>query len=80
MKTNKPAQEIKLVRIKATIWANDTSAGARYNVNIEQLNKNGNDWKTTPSLGHNDLLLAAKVLYRANDWILKQTEPVGSES
>jgi hypothetical protein len=80
MNTNKPAHEIKLGRIKATIWANDTSVGVRYNVIIGLLYKDGDEWKSTPNLGFNDLLLAAKALNKAHDWILTQTEPAGSES
>ena len=34
MTAQKPAHEIRLGRIKATIWANDTENGKRYNVTL----------------------------------------------
>ena len=72
MATNKPAHEIKFGKIKATIWANDTSAGVRHNVTVERLYKDGDDWKTSTSFGRDDLPLAVKALDQAHSWIFEQ--------
>jgi len=33
---NKPAHEVRLGNIKATIWQNDTTQGPRYNTTLER--------------------------------------------
>jgi hypothetical protein len=69
-RANSPAHEIRLGSIKATLWLNETSAGPRYNVTIGRLYKDANDaWRTSESLGRDDLLLAAKVLDLAHSWL-----------
>lgn len=73
----KPTHEIRLGRIKAAIWANETEKGVRYNVTICRLYKDDNEhaWKNSSSFGRDDLLLASKVLDRAHSWILATTAP-----
>lgn len=68
---NKPVHQIRLGRIKATIWANDTSSGIRHNVNLSRIYKDGEQWKTSDSFGRDDLLLACKALDLAHTWILE---------
>lgn len=73
----KPVHEVRLGRIKAAIWANETKQGVRYNVTICRLYKDENEdtWKNSSSFGRDDLLLASKVLDRAHSWILATTTP-----
>lgn len=73
----KPTHEIRLGRIKAAIWANETKQGVRYNVTICRLYKDENEdaWKNSSSFGRDDLLLASKVLDRAHSWILATIAP-----
>ncbi|MDZ4817479.1 MAG: hypothetical protein SGJ20_00745 [Planctomycetota bacterium] len=73
----KPVYEVRLGRIKAAIWANETEKGVRYNVTICRLYKDDNEdtWKNSSSFGRDDLLLASKVLDRAHSWILATTTP-----
>jgi len=68
----KPAHEIRLGRIKATIWANDTDSGVRHNTVITRIYKDGNDWKRSESMGRDDLPLVAKVADLAQIWIYQQ--------
>ena len=56
-----PVHEIRLGRIKATIWENDTRNGTRYNVTLTRLYKDGDEWKDSASFGRDDLPLVAKV-------------------
>ena len=68
----KPAHEIRLGRIKATIWENETENGSRYNVTISRLYKDGDEWKQSTSFGRDDLPLVAKVADLAHTWTYEQ--------
>lgn len=72
MAKQKPAHEIRLGRVKATIWANETDSGTRHNVSISRLFKDGDEWKQTTSFGRDDLPLVAKVVDMAHLWIYEQ--------
>jgi hypothetical protein len=69
---SKPIHEIKLGRIRAAIWANDTQNGVRHNVTVERLYKDGEEWKSTGSFGRDDLQLVSKALDQAHTWIFEQ--------
>ena len=69
---NKPAHEIRLGAIKATIWANPTDNGIRHSVTVARLYKDGDEWKRTDSFGRDDLPLVAKVSDLAHTWIFQQ--------
>jgi hypothetical protein len=72
MPKQKPAHEIRLGRVKATIWANETENGTRHNVTVSRIYKDGEDWKQTASFGRDDLPLVAKVVDLAHLWIYEQ--------
>lgn len=65
----KPVQEIRLGKIKAAIWINETDKGVFYNVTLSRLYKDGEEWRNSSSFGRDDLLVASKVLDRAHSWI-----------
>ena len=73
MTKQKPAHEIRLGRIKATIWENESEQGTRYNVTVNRLYKDGDEWKQTASFGREDLPLVAKVVDMAHSWTYEQT-------
>ena len=68
----KPAHEIRLGRIKATIWENETENGTRHNVTVSRIYKDGEEWKQSGSFGRDDLPLVAKVVDLAHSWIYEQ--------
>lgn len=68
----KPVHEVRLGKVKAAIWANETEQGVRHNVTVSRIYRDGEQWRTTESFGRDDLLLLAKVLDRAHTWILDQ--------
>ena len=68
----RPVHEVRLGAIKAAIWRNDTSVGARHNVTFSRLFREGEQWRSTESFGRDDLLLLAKVADQAHSWILAQ--------
>ena len=72
--SQKPSHEIRLGRIKATVWANDTQHGVRHNVQIRRLYKDGDDWKDSDSFGRDDLPLVAKIADMAHTWIFERIQ------
>ena len=69
---NKPVHEVRLGRIKAAVWENNTANGVRHNVTILRIYKDGDQWKTSDSFGRDDLPLLAKVVDQAHSWIFEQ--------
>jgi len=77
----KPVHEVRLGRIKAAIWENETQNGSMFNVTISRLWKDGSQWKDSTSFGRDDLPLLAKVCDRVHSWIFEQSqEQNGSHS
>ncbi len=68
----KPAREIRLGFIKATIWENNFGESTRHNVTLSRIYKDGEEWKSSESFGRDDLLLLAKVADLAHSWICDQ--------
>ena len=66
MANPKPVAEIRIGRVKAAIWPNETEGRTRHTVTFSRLYKDGEQWKTTQSFGSNDLLVLAKVADRAH--------------
>ena len=69
---SKPVHEVRLGRVKAAVWANDTENGVRHNVTLSRIYKDGDEWKDSTSFGRDDLPLVAKVADKAHDWIFEQ--------
>ena len=62
MANQKPVAEVRIGRVKATIWSNGTEEQPRHNVTFSRLYKDdAGEWKSTQSFGRNDLLVLAKV-------------------
>lgn len=72
MAKTKPIHEIRLGRIRAAIWENETKNGARHNVTLSRLYKDGDQWKDSTSFGRDDLPLVMKVVDLAHLWIYTQ--------
>lgn len=68
-KANQPAAKFRLGYVTATVWKND---GDFYNVVVARSYKEGDDWRETDQLNAGDLLNAAKVLQRAEEFISAQ--------
>ena len=83
MANPKPVAEIRIGRVKATVWPNETEGRTRHNVTFSRLYKDdAGEWKTTQSFGRNDLLVLAKVADQAHSRIfeLQQEEEPEAES
>ena len=68
-KTNRPVHELRMGRVRAAVWENETQNGTRHNVTISRLYKDGDDWKDSTSFGRDDLPLVEKVAALAHAWI-----------
>ena len=67
--------EVRLGRIKAAIWENETQNGSLYNVTFSRLYKDEEDqWKDSTSFGRDDLPLLAKVADLCHTWIFQQKQ------
>lgn len=77
-KKSGPVHEIRLGRIRAAIWENETQNGLRHNVSVTRLYKDGDDWKDSTSFGRDDLPLVAKVVDRCHSWIFEQATAASS--
>ena len=83
MANPKPVAEVRIGRVKATVWPNETKEGrTKYNVTFSRLYRDGEKWKRTQSFGRNDLLLLAKVANLAHSRIfeLQHEEAAEAES
>lgn len=68
--SSRPTHEIKLGRIRASIWLNESERrDSWFNVSINRLYRDGNEWKTTTSFGRDDLPLVVKAAEMAYAWI-----------
>jgi len=65
----RPVHEVRMGRIKATIWENETREGIRHNVSLSRIYKDGEAWKDSTSFGRDDLPLVAKVADLAHSWV-----------
>ena len=71
----KPTSEIRIGKIKAAIWANETENGIRYNVTFCRLYKDGDGWKRSESFGRDDLLVLAKIADQVHSVLYQSLEP-----
>jgi hypothetical protein len=72
MAKQQPAHEIRFGSIRATIWKNSTANGSMFNVTVNWLYKDGDEWKRSDSFSRDDLLVLAKVADLAHTWIFEQ--------
>jgi hypothetical protein len=72
---NQPVHHIRMSRIEAAIWQNQSENGTWYNVTLSRSYKDGNDeWKSADSFSADDLLLVAKVADEAHSWIIQKQQ------
>lgn len=73
MSKKKPVHEIRLGRVRAAIWENETSNGTRHNATFSRLyrDEQGN-WHDSASFGRDDLPLLWKVADCVHTWIMQQ--------
>lgn len=81
MSGQRPNHEIKLGRIRASIWTNNGEHGPTYSTKFSKLFKDdAGQWKDTDSFSRDDLLLLAKAADQAHSLILEQQALARSDS
>jgi len=68
---NQPVDRVRIGRIEAAIWENQSDKGSTFTVTIKRRYRVNDEWKATPSMGRDDLLLLAKVADLAHSRILE---------
>jgi hypothetical protein len=75
MEKKKPVHEIRLGKVRAAIWENETDGGAiRYSVSFSRLYKDSEQWKDSSSFGRQELLLLVKVADLAHTFLHQRPE------
>jgi hypothetical protein len=77
---NRPIHEIRLGKVKAAIWRNETDSGVRYSVALVRIFRTDNGWESSPSFGRDELPLVARVADRVHSWIYEQNDRSDSVS
>ena len=76
----KPTHEIRLGRIRAAIWANQSeNREVWFNVTVSRLYKEGDKWQDTSTFRRDDLPIVAKVIDMAYAWIWGNDLPARSD-
>lgn len=76
----KPAFEVRLGTIRATVWANRNRKGdVWFNVTLSRFYLDGTSWKETHSYRRDDLPVAAKALEMAYDYIWRHQTSVATK-
>ena len=68
-KGNAPDAKFRLGFVTVSVWKNDMNF---YNCSLQRSYKDGDEFKNTEQLGSGDLLNAARLLQRAEEWISQQ--------
>lgn len=74
-----PVKELRLGRVKAVIWRNETQLGARHSVQFFRLYKPEGEehWQSTTSFNRDDLPLVAKLADLAMMFIYEAVQSEG---
>ena len=76
-KPRPPVHEIRMGRVRAAVWENETQNGSGYSVTVNRSYKDGEEWRQTSSFWRDDLPLVVKVLDAAHSWIFAQGHGAG---
>ena len=69
---SKPAAELRIGTVKATIWENEIGGITQHNVTFSRIYPDGGQWKTTHSFGFKNLLTLAKLADQAHTLIAER--------
>ena len=69
---NKPAAELRIGTVKATVWENEVGGITHHNVSFSRIYRDGEQWKTTQSFRFVNLLSVAKLADQAQTLIAER--------
>ena len=75
---SKPAAELRIGTVKATVWENEVGGITRHNVTFSRIYPDGGQWKTAQSFGFSNLLSVAKLADQAHTLIAKRKAEAAS--
>lgn len=75
----RPLRTFRLKGVKASVFENRSEQGAFYKTSLQKVYRDGEEWKTTASLGRDALPVARLLLGRAWEFIL-ETEAAARNS
>ena len=75
---NKPAAELRIGAVKATVWENEVGGITRHNVTFSRIYRDEDQWKTTHSYGFKNLLTLAKLADQAHT-LIAEAAPSASD-
>ena len=78
-KKTMPVYVVKLGKVQASIWRNETKHGPRFNVTACRLYLENGEWKQSDSFGRDELLTVSRALQAAYDWIWSQPKMGAAE-
>jgi hypothetical protein len=70
--SQRPVHEIRMGRIRAAVWENESQNGLRHTVTFSRAYKDGEQWKYSQSFFREDLPLLYKLADQAHTWIYGQ--------
>jgi hypothetical protein len=72
MNKNAPVHEVRVGRIRATVWANEAEAGTWHSVSFSRLYKDKDGtWQDAPRFNREDLPLLIKAADQAHSWLYR---------
>ena len=71
-KNSKPAAELRIGTVKATVWENEIGRITQHNVTFSRIYPDGGQWKTTQSFRFVNLLSVAKLADQAHTLIAER--------
>lgn len=72
--TERPIHEIRVGRVRASIWRNANDNGGWFSVQVTRHYRDGEVWKTTSSFSRDDMPLVSKAAEMAYAWIWNNSE------
>ena len=75
---SKPAAELRIGTVKATVWENEVGGITHHNVTFSRLYRDEGQWKSPQSFGFNNLLALAKLADQAHALIAERNAGAAS--
>ena len=69
---SKPAAELRIGAVKATVWENEVGGITRHNVIFSRIYRDEGQWKTAHSFSFKNLLILAKLADQAHTLIAER--------